>query len=209
MQRFYAYAMITALVSFLGFWVENVWCLLTKGYMNNRSMVFPFLLGYGIAIMLIFLLFGTPQKAGLLNQRIQTESRLLNNCLYFITVMVCVCVGEIVLGKFVERVCGFCWWDYSNLPLHITQYTSVPTGIAFASLIFIFMRFLFEPLYNYFLSWNPRTLAVVASILLAVMIGDFVYSSALMYTRRSLTERWRLDLSSSALYRGVQSLKKA
>lgn len=209
MQMFFSYTMIAALVSFLGFWVENIWCLLTKGYMNNRGMVFPFLLGYGIAIMIIYLLFGTPQEAGLLNSKLKTENRFLNDATYFLIAMLCVSAGEIVLGKFVEKVCGFCWWDYSNIPLHITQYTSIPTSMAFATLIFVFMRFFFIPLRDFFLSWNPNVLATAATVLLVIMVGDFVYNAGLMYTNNSTSERWRIDLSNSDFFKAIQRVKGA
>ena len=53
-----ALCMIAAVISFLGFIVENVWLTATKGYIDNRNMCFPFLLGYGIAILLIFIILG-------------------------------------------------------------------------------------------------------------------------------------------------------
>jgi len=56
----YALAMIGILVSFAGFVVENIWRLLTKGIVDNRGMLLPFLAGYGMALIAFYLLFGTP-----------------------------------------------------------------------------------------------------------------------------------------------------
>ena len=47
----YAIGIMTAIVSFLGFVVENIWLAISKGYINNRNMNTPFLLGYGLLIM--------------------------------------------------------------------------------------------------------------------------------------------------------------
>lgn len=62
----FALCLIVTVISFLGFVVENVWLSMTKGYIDNRNMTLPFLLGYGIAIVLIYLLFGTPEHLKIL-----------------------------------------------------------------------------------------------------------------------------------------------
>lgn len=201
-----ALCMIVAVVSFLGFVVENVWLAATKGFMDNRNMYFPFLIGYGIAIMLIFAIFGTPKRVWFLGKTIRVQSRIMRILIYFIGVMICICVGEIVLGTVVEKVCHFCWWDYSKLPLHITQYTSIPTGMMFSILITVFMDCFFEPLYFFFQGWNYNVLSVVAKFLMAVMIGDFVYHSYLMYKTRGMITRWKIDTKDSWLYKRIHPL---
>ena len=52
-------------ISFVGFAIENTWLLLTKGYMDNRNMTLPFLLGYGILMVDFYLMFGTPSDVNL------------------------------------------------------------------------------------------------------------------------------------------------
>ena len=61
-KSLFALLMVLAVVSFIGFVVENVWLAATKGYMDNRNAFFPFLMGYGIAILLIHIIVGTPKK---------------------------------------------------------------------------------------------------------------------------------------------------
>ena len=46
MRSICALCMNIAFISFLGFCVENLWLAITKGYMDNRNMLFPFLFGY-------------------------------------------------------------------------------------------------------------------------------------------------------------------
>ena len=41
---YYQLGIMAAVVSFLGFVVENIWLAMTKGYINNRNMNAPFLL---------------------------------------------------------------------------------------------------------------------------------------------------------------------
>lgn len=193
-KRTYALCMIIAIVSFLGFLVENIWCAFTKGYVDNRSMFFPFLIGYGIAIILIYLILGTPEKLRFLKHRVHIESKMIRIVLYLIGVMLCVSIGEILLGKLVEHVCGFQWWNYSKLPLHITQYTSIPTSFAFGVLITTFMNFFFEPLIVFFEGWNDTVLKVTATILMVIMVGDFLYAAYKMIKTQGPLIRWRLFL---------------
>ena len=114
MEDVLALFMMIALISFLGFVVENLWLAVTKGYMDNRNMVFPFLLGYGLAVFVIYLLFGTPEEMRIVGNAVVINSKTLSYGLYFGIVMVCISLGEIVLGTVVEKTCHFYWWDYSK-----------------------------------------------------------------------------------------------
>lgn len=194
-RKIFALVMIVTIISFLGFVVENLWLLVTKGYMDNRNMIFPFLVGYGLAVLLIYLLFGTPRQLRFFGKSIRIKSKKIRILFYFLMVMICICVGEILLGKLVEKTCHFCWWDYSKIPLHITQYTSIPTSAGFSVLVVIFMHTMFMPLYEYFLSWEDVILKNTSVTLLVLMIGDYIYNAYLMYTKKSMQIRWRIDIT--------------
>ena len=56
-----ALGMIVSVVSFLGFVVENIWLAAIKGYMDNRGMRFPFLIGYGVAVLTIYMISSSVQ----------------------------------------------------------------------------------------------------------------------------------------------------
>lgn len=196
-----ALIMVIAVVSFLGFSVENIWLAVTKGYMDNRNMCFPFLLGYGVAVVAIYLLFGTPQGLVICGKKIFAGSQAGRKALYILLVMLCVSIGEIVLGTFVEKTCHFYWWDYSRLPMHITRYTTIPTSLGFSLMIAIFMEHIFDPLYRYFQAWNYEVLRLTASVLMAVMIWDFVYNAYKMYRGKMMIRRWRIDMTGTRGYR--------
>ena len=110
-SNFLALCMVACVVSFLGFVVENIWLSITKGYMDNRNMCFPFLIGYGIGMNLIYAILGTPKKLRISCKQLQKSSQARKVLVYFIAAMLCVSAGEIALGTFVEKVCHFCWWD--------------------------------------------------------------------------------------------------
>ena len=192
--------MLIAVVSFLGFVVENIWLWGTKGYIDNRNMCLPFLIGYGLAIVAIHALFGTPSQLILLGKRLGIRNKIVKKMLYFLMVFVCVCVGEILLGTLVEKTCHFYWWDYSKLPLHITRYTSIPTSTAFAVMIVIFMDYIYEPLYMSFMRWEPETLCRVAPVMMLTLLVDYIYNAYRMYKEKKMTPRWRIDTTSTKGY---------
>lgn len=199
----FALCMVVGVVSFLGFAVENIWLAVTKGYMDNRNMIFPFLIGYGIAIMLLYLILGTPHKLWLFGRIIRIEKRMTKVIFYFTGSMLCVSMGEVLLGKFVEKVCHFYWWDYSKLPFHITRYTSLPTSAMFSCLITLFMDKVFLPLFYCFQKWDYTILRNTAIVLVAIMVGDFVYNAYMMYREKAQITRWKIDTTESWLYRKI------
>lgn len=202
MKRAAALCMIMAVVSFLGFVVENVWLAMTKGYIDNRNMYAPFLVGYGMAILAIYFMFGTPGELTVFGKQTGL-SKGRKKVLYFLLVMLCVSLGEIVLGKIVEHTCHIYWWDYSNLPLHITRYTSIPTTILFSTMIVLFMDYIFVPLYNYFLSWNSRRLYIVAGVLMVIMLGDFVGAAYRMYKGKRVIKKIKVRPISALVANGL------
>lgn len=201
LRQLFALFLIIALVSFLGFCVENIWLAMTKGYMNNRNMRLPFLLGYGLAIVAIYAMFGTPQAPRLFTLAIPIQSKFLRIASYYLIVCLCVMVGEIALGTFVEKTCGIVWWNYSQLPLHITKYTSVPTTLAFGFLITVFMGCFFTPAYTYFSGTSSKLLAALACGLMLLMVIDFIHSGIAMYAHGALLETWKIDLSDSRIHK--------
>ncbi len=185
--------MMVIVVSFLGFLVENVWLAATKGFIDNRNMCLPFLLGDGLAVAIIYMVLGTPRKLALFGKNFVAVSAMQGIVIYFGVVFVFVCIGEIALGKIVEKTCRFCWWDYSRIPMHITKYTSIPTSIAFAAMIELFMYYIFEPLCQFFESWNSYLLSVTSIIMMILLIWDCMYNLYRMYMDKSMQNRWKID----------------
>ncbi len=186
-----------AVVSFLGFAVENTWLAVTKGYVDNRNMNLPFLLGYGLALAAIYYGLGIPSETPLFSL-LPGRARLL---LYFLAVMLCVSVGEIVLGRVTERLCGIEYWNYSWIPLHITKYTSVPTSVGFAAMITLFMEHCFQPLMTAISRMDGRAVRVAAPVLLVLLATDYLYCYGQMMKRHSFYEKWKMPVQWKGLRR--------
>lgn len=186
---FYAWGLMIVVSSFIGFVVENLWLWETKCYIDNRNMNLPFLLGYGLACFLVFVLLGTPNGEGGL---ICLHGRYAGLCYYF-ALFVLVSVGEIALGYAVRTLCGFDYWDYTRLPFHFTKYTSLFTSLGFAALIKEFMRFCFEPIMRFAISQDNLYFRVFIVDLLILLVADFVWSFRYMIRNRNFYVRWMVN----------------
>lgn len=192
-QNITALLFITIIVSFLGFWVENIWISVYLGFMDNRNMHLPALLGYGLGVVAIFAAFGTPRQPRFFRWRIPTRNRFLRILIFYLFACVSVMVGEIALGTLVEKLCNVIWWEYTTLPLNITKYTCIPTTLAFGALITFFMGCLFPSLYTHFCRKQNKVLTVIVCILFAALVADWLFSAVQMYQTSDFVEVWRID----------------
>lgn len=195
----YALIMVMVVVSLLGFCVESIFTGFTHGFLSNKNMIFPFLWGYGLAILLLYVLFGTPENPLWFTKATNFTNKTQKYVYYFIIAFFGVCIGEILLGYLVEFSCDIIWWDYSIIPFNITKYTSVPTSTAFASLIFIFMRYIFNPLLDRFSSMNYTALKVIAISFATVLTLDMINSALYMLIKRNTLQIWKIKFKKSGL----------
>ena len=182
------YIIASVIISFLGFCLENIWICIRKGYIDNRNMTLPFLLGYSFAILGIYFVLGTPGHPSSIVEKITARFDYFS---YYVTIFILVSIGEIILGKTVELICGIYYWDYSSLPLHITRYTSVMTSIGFSFIITKFMKLLFIPMMDIISKLTIRPVINLFRLTYILMILDFFISFYQMYKNRRLNERWK------------------
>ncbi len=195
--RTYALILIIILVSFLGFLVENFFISFSIGVIDNRNMVLPFLLGYGLAILTIYKLFGTPHSPMFFGKNVVIGSSFISSLYYFLIAFLCVSIGELILGHMIEWSCDIVWWNYTALPLHITKYTSIPTSTIFAMLITVFMKYFFDPLLNNFSKMNYQTLSILAISLIVLLSLDFINSGIYMFRNHHTLRLWRIEFDNS------------
>lgn len=192
-----AYLLTVTIISFLGYCVENIWLAVTQRYIDNRNMYLPFLLGYGLTVVGIYLICGTPRKW--LKKR--PSNKFLIYFAYFLLMTIIVSIGEIMLGTAVEHFCGFTYWNYAKIPLHFTKYTSVPTSFGFAGIIVFFMEFFMEHIL-YRVQQIPQTpLRIVAIGFIILLVSDYLISFRSMYYNKRANHLWRYNISQKQFIR--------
>lgn len=173
------WAAVVVVCSFIGFVIENAWIGIRYGFFDNRNMNLPFLLGYGLAVVIFYLVLGLPEEG--------TDLR------YFAEVFVLVSLGEILLGMTVEKICGIYYWDYSALPLHLTRYTSMFTSIGFAYIITLFMRNCLPRIMNFFEGCLSLEFGSFSLVSFVVLVVDFFVSFGYMKKHRDFYRKWKVS----------------
>lgn len=178
------------IVSFIGYCFEDIWMMVRHGVLDNRNMYLPFLLGYGVFIIALYYIFGTPNK---LFNKIELK-RPVSTIIYYLLCVILVSIGELLLGLFVEKTGGFSYWDYSSIPLHITKYTSIPTSLGFAAIITVFMDFVFLPLRDKISKVVDKIPMILVILIAIILVVDFTASFKNMYTNDGKNTLWNFNI---------------
>lgn len=177
------------IISFLGFIVEELWMLFRYSIIDNRNMLFPFLLGYGLFVVALYHIIGIPKKILNKYKFDKTKSFIV----YMIICFFLVSFGEILLGIFVEKTGHFYYWDYSSIPLHFTKYTSVPTSLGFALIITLFMNYAYVPLLKRIKKNDKKISAFVIGVIMLLLVIDFNVSFKNMYSNNGKNDLWSIN----------------
>lgn len=178
------------LISFVGFLVENIWNVLTSGQIDNRNMHLPFILGYGLAILGVYLLFGLPTDNKGLISLTNSSSTAFRYVAYILLVTVFICISEIIIGYGVQYFSGVYYWDFSDVPLHITRYTSILTSVAYSITITLFMNYLFDSIMTWFSHFDDKAYKYVGIILIALLTIDLLVSYGAMIANNNHNLIW-------------------
>lgn len=189
--------------SFLGWVSENIFrCIASENHtIDSRFMILPFIAPYGLAVFAAYFALGTPDKMRLFKKEIFRDNtrkdRILSYVCYGTAIFVTVALGEIVVGTIYEAITGLTLWNYSNITLHITKFTSIPTTSALTILAVILMRFAFTPFMNFLENKMNYKLALYISIILgSLIVLDclIMMFNFLVYGEKNIY--WHIDLAS-------------
>ena len=178
------------IISFLGFILEEIWIMFRYSTLDNRNMFFPFLLGYGLFIVVLYYVVGVPKK--IFNK--YKFDKPVNFLVYMLICFVLVSVGEIALGLFVEKTGHFYYWNYSSIPLHFTKYTSVPTSLGFALIITLFMNYAYTPLLKKIRKNDKKISIIFILVIIGILVLDFNFSFKRMYENHGKNDLWKINL---------------
>ena len=162
----------------IGYWVENLFRLMSKGVLDSRNQLLPFLFCYTIAMWAMYLALGTTNHPRFFSHRVlegnTRQDKILARIYYFTVVFLFVFFGEIVVGSIFEQVSGISLWDYSGIPLHVTKYTSIPTCTAMSLGVAVIMGNFFEGLMKKIQRIPYRTTVQLDYVLGTLILADWL-----------------------------------
>ncbi|MCD8372484.1 MAG: putative ABC transporter permease [Clostridia bacterium] len=183
--------------SFFGFLAENIARMATKHIFDCRHQLLPFLFAYGIALFAMLLILGTPDEMRIFNKRIFAKKglkyRVLSHITYFAIIFAFVFLGEIAVGEFYEACTGVILWDYSDIPLHVTKYTSVISGAAYGGGAYLIMAFGFKPMMKLIQKIGRKTAIILNCTLGVAIVIDFIIMVVTVFVTGAAPEYWSVQ----------------
>lgn len=174
--------------SILGYVIETLYGLLTKGVIESRqSMLYgPFCCIYGLGAICLLCIPKSAKK---------------NNWTLFIAGFIIGSVVEYVVSWVGEVIFNIKWWDYSNFPLNINGRVCVYFSI-FWGILTICLNKVINPTVDKVLGKVPIKVLHVLTVIIMVFMGfDFIISSfALKMFETRLIYNYNLEVQGAEDY---------
>ena len=174
--------------SILGYVIETLYGLLTKGVIESRqSMLYaPFCCIYGLGAICLLCIPKSAKK---------------NNWTLFIAGFIIGSVVEYVVSWVGEVIFNIKWWDYSNFPLNINGRVCVYFSI-FWGILTICLNKVINPTVDKVLGKIPIKVLHVLTVIIMVFMGfDFIISSfALKMFETRLIYNYNLEVQGAEDY---------
>lgn len=181
----------------IGWWVENLFRLSSKGILDSRNQILPFLFCYTIAMWAMYFMLGTTDKTRFFTKKILTgenkRDALLRRVYYFTVTFLFVFFGEIAVGTIFEKA-GIQLWNYNGIPLHFTQYTSIPTCSAISLGVTVIMGSFFKWLMTS-IGKIPKGLLIKLDVVGgALIVADWLYMMISINVFHKAPAYWSIQL---------------
>lgn len=172
---FFRYFTLLMLLSFGGWAFETLLMrIIYGGFYDRGFMTLPFCPIYGVSLLTMYFLAGTPDEGRGILQNVQGKAA--RYLLYVLIAFLVPSIAELIVGLFFDKGFGVWLWDYSHQPLNLWGYVCLPVSVAWAMLIFFFMKFVF-PFCKRIIGKIPTPLIrILGVLLLFVTAADLVYN---------------------------------
>ena len=165
-------------LSFLGWLWETIFSFFLRSPNDRGFLLLPICPIYGFALILVYLLFGTPADMRLLGHPVLRSKPVLRYLSYFLAAALLSTAIELVTATFFQSMFGIKLWSYAFLTDSFSEFISLLPSLFCGIAITVFMRFLFHPLFHAIGKIKPRLLNGLFWGLLALVIADAIFNFA-------------------------------
>ena len=167
--------LVFIIFSFIGWFWETLLVLFLYNSISNIGFLhLPICPIYGITILLCYLLLGTPKNYKFPLNLLSNEK--LKTILYFLILFIVPTIIEVIVGNYFYNKYGIILWSYEGLPLTIGKYINVFVSLFWAICIFLIMRYLIKPIYNFLDNVNTFNIVGLSLIFFLLTTIDFIIS---------------------------------
>lgn len=151
-RTFYNLCLMAIGMAFIGWTVENTFRLFKAGVLDSRFHILPFISPYGLIIFAFYFVIGDPDDFTFFGRRLFKEknrkTKILSNLTTVSLIFFFVFFGELAVGNLWDALFGVELWNYSSLPLHVTQYTGLVSTLGFGIMAYVILKFIYRPVLN-------------------------------------------------------------
>ena len=167
--------LVGMIFAFIGWCAENTAKLVIGGTIDSRFHILPFIAIYVSISFAFHIALGSPNNIVFFGKRIfkseTPKTKILSNVISFVGISLAVFLGELVVGNMWDILFGVKLWNYSKLPLHLTQYTSIVSTLGFGAGAYLIFKFIYNPLLNLFRNKLSYKVAKWIVLTLGVLIA--------------------------------------
>ena len=173
--KFSKYMLMLLFISMLGWIWETIYLSLKyEQFMDRGFLTMPFCPIYGIAIMSVYFLIGTPKEGRGLLKGIHNKYALYIT--YFLMAMLIPTIIELFTGWFFDEVCGKMLWTYEGNWMNFRGYICPSVTLFWGVSLTLVMRYVFPHLKNLFFKIPDEIARGMAIFMLVLLSGDFGYN---------------------------------
>lgn len=161
----------------IGWIAENIVKAICDGVIDSRFHTLPFISPYALIPFAFALVFGKADDLTVFGRQIfkkkTAATRFMSNVIIFLMICGAVFVGEFVVGNAWDLMFGVQLWNYSNLPLQVTQYAGLIPSLGYGTGAFLLFKFAYAPLLNLLRrKANFRAAKIIAIVLGSLIVLD-------------------------------------
>lgn len=169
------FILIGCFISFLGWLMETVFAALPDGRIYDRGfLTLPFCPIYGLSVLAVFFLMGTPREGGLLLKRVRPFALRLP--LYFLLAVLIPTAAEFMTGRFFVGYYGKRLWNYGGYSLSFGGHICLWFSLLWGVLITLFMWFIFPALRRLTARLSSPAARFLAAFLVLALASDALFN---------------------------------
>ena len=197
-EDFVYLALMGIFFAFVGWTAENSAKAITTGIIDSRFHILPFISPYALVPFAAHIAVGDTNNLTFFGHRVFKENNLknkiLSNFLTFLIFVVVVFIGELVVGNLWELLFGAKLWNYSNIPLCVTQYAGLIPSLGYGGGAYLLMKFAYKPLLRQFKKIDFKIAKIIAIVLGTLIILDTLQMMIVTAVRGEGFLLWKIEL---------------
>jgi uncharacterized membrane protein len=161
-------------LAFIGFVAENIARLIGFGILDSRFHILPFISPYALIVFALHLLILDPDDLTFFGRRVfekrSRKTEIYSNIICYLVICAFVFLGELAVGNLWDLLFGVQLWNYSSLPLSVTQYAGLVPTLGYGTGAYLILKFVYKPTLRYIRRRVSFRTAKIICLTLGVLI---------------------------------------